>query len=133
MNRIKYEVLNCLERSGDYISGERLSQEFSISRNMVNKYINAFKDEGYEIKSSRRGYKLTSKTSDISEYQIRKFLNDQEVEFEIYKTVSSTNTVAKKLAEKNSQKPVVIIASEQTEGRGRMGRSFFLLTAQGYI
>ena len=42
----------------------------------------------------------------------------------VYKTVDSTNTQAKLAAESGKYKNAVFIASEQTAGRGRLGRSF---------
>ena len=41
------------------------------------------------------------------------------------KSVGSTNTYAKSLAEKGEAEGLIIIADEQTEGRGRSGKSFF--------
>ena len=42
----------------------------------------------------------------------------------VYKTIDSTNTQAKLSAENGQYKDAVFIASEQTAGRGRLGRSF---------
>ncbi len=42
----------------------------------------------------------------------------------VYKTIDSTNTEAKKLGDNHTYKRAVIIAEEQTAGRGRLGRSF---------
>ena len=43
----------------------------------------------------------------------------------VYKTIDSTNTQAKLSAENGQYKDAVFVASEQTAGRGRLGRSFF--------
>ena len=42
----------------------------------------------------------------------------------VYKTIDSTNTRAKSSAESGEYKDAVFVASEQTAGRGRLGRSF---------
>ena len=42
----------------------------------------------------------------------------------VYKTIGSTNTQAKLSADNGQYKSAVFIASEQTAGRGRLGRSF---------
>ena len=42
----------------------------------------------------------------------------------LYKTIDSTNTRAKEYAEQNLAENAVFIASEQTAGRGRLGRQF---------
>lgn len=44
---------------------------------------------------------------------------------EVRKVVSSTNTVLKALAEKGAAEGKILIAREQTAGRGRMNRSFY--------
>ena len=41
-----------------------------------------------------------------------------------YDTVDSTNTLAKKLAAEGAPHGTVVLASRQTAGRGRLGRSF---------
>ncbi len=43
----------------------------------------------------------------------------------IFDTVNSTNLYAKELAYKGAKSGTVVIAEEQSQGRGRMGRSFF--------
>ncbi len=42
-----------------------------------------------------------------------------------FKSLPSTNTYAAKLAENGCEEFTVVLANEQTEGRGRLGRSFF--------
>ena len=125
MKGLKSEVLRLLEEKNEYISGKAISQELNISRNMVWKYVSALKNQGYDIKTSRKGYLLVSKNSEISEYEIRKNLKIDDVCFHTYKTIVSTNTIARQLAEKGAKEKTVVIASEQTQGRGRMGRSFY--------
>ena len=49
---------------GDYVSGEKISQELGISRAAVWKAIEALRQEGYEITSApNRGYRLTRVTA----------------------------------------------------------------------
>lgn len=43
----------------------------------------------------------------------------------LYETVTSTNTIAKQMAKKSATHGSCIIAEEQTQGRGRLKRSFF--------
>ncbi len=42
-----------------------------------------------------------------------------------FDTVDSTNTIAKQLVEQGAPEWTVVVANNQTEGRGRLGRSFF--------
>lgn len=63
----------------------------------------------------------------LSAEGIRLYLNEEfkNISITLYKTIGSTNTEAKLLAVKNARHGTTIIAEEQTEGRGRFGRSFF--------
>ena len=131
MKGLKSEVLRLLEEKNDYVSGETISGQLNVSRNMVWKYVSALKNEGYEIETSRKGYLLVSKNSEISEYEIRKKLKTSDIIFSIHKTISSTNTIARQMAEKGAGEKTVVIASEQTQGRGRRGRSFYSPDSSG--
>ena len=48
-----------------------------------------------------------------------------------YESVDSTNTLAKELAKKGAPNGTVLIAKHQTQGRGRLGRSFYSPAANG--
>lgn len=65
---------------------------------------------------------------------IKKHLNSRVgniVKTEVYDCVESTNTLLKAKAREGAEEGLVIVASEQTDGRGRMGRSFFSPGATG--
>lgn len=62
---MKYKILRYLKDNDDFISGQKISEELGVTRASVWKYINALKEEGYEIESfSKKGYKLI-KVSDL--------------------------------------------------------------------
>lgn len=67
----------------------------------------------------------TFRSSDIEKYL------DCNLNIEIQKKVSSTNTVLKEKAINGAPHGTVIIAEEQTAGKGRMGRSFHSPSASG--
>ena len=62
----------------------------------------------------------------LSKFRIKRKIGalSKDLNIIVYKTIDSTNTQAKILAESNFGKNAVFIASEQTAGRGRLGRSF---------
>lgn len=63
----------------------------------------------------------------INSQKITEFLNDglkNKIKIDVLEKVTSTNTVAKERASE-CEEGFVVIAGEQTAGRGRMGRSFF--------
>lgn len=65
------------------------------------------------------------KMSAIDEKAIREHLSAKIPAFIIKSSVASTNTYLKKLAQDKADEFTVVIAEEQTNGRGRTGNSFF--------
>ena len=61
----------------------------------------------------------------LSAERIRASLRHKELTVQVYKTITSTNTVLKGLAAEGAPAGLVLVAEEQTAGRGRMGRSFY--------
>lgn len=53
-----------------------------------------------------------------------KKIGTENVKFNIFKKIDSTNLYAKKLAEKGCKQGEVVVAYEQTNGKGRLGRTF---------
>lgn len=76
-----------------------------------------------------------SKNNDIlSVEEIGKNLNKElkkKLNIEIYKRISSTNTVLKEMALNGEKEWKVLIAEEQTNGKGRLNRSFYSPAATG--
>ena len=53
------------------------------------------------------------------------------VDIKVFDTVSSTNTVARELAQNGAEEYTTVIAKSQTNGRGRLGRSFISNSENG--
>ena len=125
----KLKLLKTLEENREnYLSGEALASTMNVSRSAIWKAIKALKEEGYEIESTtNKGYRLKSESDLMSAEGIHPWLSpaNQELDLIVYKTIGSTNQEAKKLALEGAKTGTVIIAEEQTQGRGRMGRSFY--------
>ena len=126
---IKDAVLHALGSSmGNFVSGEELAQRLSVSRNAVWRSVKALQQEGYYIQAvTHRGYCLSAKPDVLSAQSISQYL-PQELSFfdiSIYKTITSTNKVLKDMAEKGAAEGRVLVAEEQTAGKGRMNRAFY--------
>ena len=123
----KDAVLQLLRaHEGAYISGAELAKQLSLSRTAVWKAIGQLKAEGYCIDSvTKRGYRLLVRGDVLSVESVRRYLRHREITPEVYKTISSTNTVLKARAAEGAGEGLALIAGEQTAGRGRMGRSFY--------
>lgn len=126
---LKSKVLKVLEENkGKTVSGAEIAKTLNLSRTSIWKAINLLRDDGYTINAvTNKGYSLEDNTDIISKEGISLYLNKDfsNVDIYIYKTTSSTNEVAKKLALSGAKHGTVVISEEQTQGKGRMGRSFY--------
>ena len=116
------------ENKGKEISGQYLADTLNISRTAVWKAVNVLIADGCEIQAGRnRGYRLVSEADLLSAGAIKAFLPPklQSSEMILLKTVDSTNTYAKKLAADGAADGTIVIAEQQTAGRGRRGNSFY--------
>lgn len=125
---VKQELLAVLENNrGKFVSGAELAKSISVSRNAVWKAVRALIDDGYEILSAQgRGYCLTDSNDILSPQSIGKYLNKSDFsDIEVLKCVTSTNTVLKERAVGGASHGSVLIAEEQSAGRGRRGNRSF--------
>jgi len=100
-----------------------------MSRTAVWKYIGALKQEGYRIASSpRKGYMLEGIPDLLLPPEVREGLRTVRIgqgEIRYRRRSESTNLEAKALAAAGAAEGTLVIAEEQTAGRGRRGRSWF--------
>lgn len=126
---LKENIISILESNkGLFISGEKLANDLNVSRAAVWKVIKSLKNEGYDILSvSNKGYALSKETDILSSKIIKDNMPKyrDKFNFVIYKTVESTNIVARGMAMNGADSGTVVIAEEQTSGYGRNGKSFF--------
>lgn len=124
---MKDKILILLKENRDgFISGEKISDKFGVSRSAIWKYMNALKEEGYEIESiPRKGYRLVSSPDILTYGEVEEYLGTKIIGRKIYyfDTIDSTNIKAKELAYKEDE-GTLVIAEEQTLGRGRLGRTW---------
>ena len=118
-------------RQGSFVSGEELAEKLNLSRAAVSKAMKALRQEGYAIQAvTNRGYRLSGECDILSEQGVKKYLT-QEFQITFAPSVGSTNTVLRALAEQGAPEGTVVIADEQTGGRGRMGRAFYSPAGSG--
>ena len=132
---LKEKILQLLEANkGKSISGNKIATQMNVSRSAVWKAVNLLREEGYSINGgTNRGYCLTSDNDKLSEPAIQNMLKTKYIgkSIDMFKTIDSTNTFAKSLAQLGAESGHVVAAEHQTEGRGRMGRQFFSPNYQG--
>lgn len=127
---LKQDILSILENMrGIAVSGQQLADMLSVSRNSVWKAVRALEQEGYKISAStNKGYMLDVANDIVSAESIRAQLDDKYKinDIIVLKTTTSTNAEAmKRLQDKAIRHGTLIVSDEQTQGRGRMGKTFF--------
>ncbi len=121
----KKAILSALRRDGEYVSGQQLCDSLGVSRTAVWKAVNQLKEEGYEIEAlQNRGYRIIASPDVITAQEVESRLNTRwaghpTVSFE---QIDSTNNWCKKAAEEGAQEGLLVLADEQTAGKGRRGR-----------
>ncbi len=130
-SKILEELKAC---NGQPVSGEEISKRLGISRTAVWKHITKLRSEGYSIESqTNSGYKLLGSPDVLSPGELASLLHTDFIGRNIlcFESIASTNTYAKKAAEEPFVEGTVIIADEQTAGRGRLGRQWVSTKGKG--
>lgn len=125
---VKSRLLELLEQNkGETLSGEKIAQELCCSRTAVWKAVHSLQAEGYSIEAgTNSGYRLSKDSHKLSAEAMRQFLKHPEVLYRVYPEVSSTNQAAKQLIfEEQAEHGSFVLAAQQTNGRGRRGKSFY--------
>ncbi len=117
----KSKIITLLKQQENPISGEELSRQIGISRTAIWKNIKKLTDEGYTITSSHSGYLLKKESDLLIPYEFF-----EESNLYIYReSTESTMNIARDLIEKGkSVSGTVVVADEQTSGRGKGDSGF---------
>ena len=121
-------ILGFLAESGaEFTSGEALSDKLGLSRTAVWKHVNALRLKGYRIDAiPARGYRLVEVPDRLTALELAPLLNTHDVGAGIhaFETLPSTNVTAFELAREGAAHGEIVIAEEQTQGKGRRGRAW---------
>ena len=132
---VKKQVLATFENNkGKYLSGAEIAEQLSVSRNAVWKAVKSLQDEGYNIEAvTNKGYCLSEDTDILSSQSIGKYLPPEFAHYQIqvHKVVDSTNNLLRQLSQEGAPEGTVVIAENQTAGKGRLSRRFFTQTGTG--
>lgn len=125
----KEKLLALLEDSkGTFFSGEEIARTLQVSRAAVWKAVSALREDGYTIDAAtNKGYRLSPDSDILSPQGIRRFLKPEyrDLDLTVLPTAPSTNALVREKANQGRPEGCVIVACEQTDGRGRYGRQFF--------
>jgi BirA family biotin operon repressor/biotin-[acetyl-CoA-carboxylase] ligase len=126
---VEEELVAVLEKNGHrFLTTKNISSKLGVHPYVVYQAVRELRRWGFHIRSERgKGYKLLESPDFILPTKIKKNLKTKSFGKTVhsYKRVGSTNLLGFRLAETNAEEGTLIVADEQTKGRGRMGRSWY--------
>ena len=116
------------------VPGPKIASEIGVTRSTVWKWIEKLRSLGVGIKGvPSSGYQLVKIPDVLVPSLIRPELDENGIGHNIihYFRVGSTNNVALQLASQDSPHGTVVVAEEQSSGRGRLGRTWYSERSSG--
>ncbi|MDD4956742.1 MAG: biotin--[acetyl-CoA-carboxylase] ligase [Candidatus Omnitrophica bacterium] len=117
-----------MDKADEFVSGEEISRGMGITRAAIWKYMDRLRSSGYIIEASpRKGYMLKRTPDKMLKNSILHGLGTSlfgKAGMYVYDAVGSTNDKAYEIAEGGAPEGVVVIAEQQTSGKGRVGRKW---------
>ncbi len=120
-------IVNILADADDYVSRYTISNKLGISRQTVRKSIDNLRKRGYEFEFLKRlGYKLTAFPDSVDVGVLKLLLNNKIIgkSILVLDSVDSTNDYIKRIGNSRAANGTVVVAREQKNGKGRLGRSW---------
>ncbi len=112
----------------DFVSGNDLAEALGMSRVSVWGRMEKMREYGFEFEAvTRKGYRLSKKPDNLNEWMTRAYLEPSLdlPELVFLNSIDSTNSHATRLLANDFEAPFIVLANEQTAGRGRLGREWF--------
>src|ERR1700682_4761261 len=116
-----------VENATIVISGARIAREIGVSRSTVWRWVTRLRGLGVQVKGQpRTGYFLEKVPDIVTPDMLRQRLKGNIFGRRIYHffKTDSTNRVAMELGYANEPEGALVLAEEQTAGRGRAGRAW---------
>ena len=120
-------LLTLRDAAPGWVSGAELAHRLGLSRTAVWKHVQALRRLGYAIDArTRAGYRLAASPDLPLAAEVTPLLSTRRIgrPYHFLLSVDSTNLELRRLAEAGAPEGTVVVADEQTAGRGRRGRSW---------
>lgn len=128
-------ILAYFARNSDKtVSGGEMSRELGISRTAVWKHIQTLKKQGYRFDSApNKGYRLIGVPDQLAAEAIRQAAGDVSIltDIHVHASMDSTQSEIHRLAAADAPHGTLVVAEEQTAGRGRQGRPWLSPPGRG--
>jgi len=123
------EVLSLLQKKRrTFLSTKEISEKLRVHPYVVYQAIKELRRWDFEILSEKgKGYRLLKIPDLILAGEVKGKLKTKILGKDVlsYRSVGSTNQLGFRLAEAGAKEGTLIVADEQTKGRGRMGRNWY--------
>ena len=132
--RIDKLILLLVKNATVVVPGPKIAAEIGVTRFKVFEWIEKLRALGVEIRGvPREGYQLATVPDILAPSLLRAELGDHPIGRNIahYFRTDSTNAVALQLAAEGAEHGTVVVAEEQTGGRGRLGRTWYSEKSSG--
>lgn len=116
------------------VPGPKIAAQVGVSRSSVGRWVQSLRELGVEIKGHvGTGYQLMKMPDILVPSLIQGELGGNEIGHAIihHFRIDSTNTAAMVLAQEGAAHGTVVVAEEQTAGRGRLGREWYSEKSSG--
>ncbi|HEV2349908.1 MAG TPA: biotin--[acetyl-CoA-carboxylase] ligase [Terriglobia bacterium] len=116
------------------LPGPKIASQIGVTRSTVWKYVGKLRALGVDIQGhTSSGYQLRTLPDILAPSLIQPELGDNEIGRKIihYFRIDSTNNTALALATDGAADGTVVLAEEQTAGRGRFGRKWYSEKSSG--
>lgn len=123
----RQRLLDLLGGEGVFLSIEEIAHSIGLDTNTSRSLLEEMSADGVRlVEVPGRGFGIGAVSDILFEQEVRRFLRTRNLGGEIIfrHEVTSTNSLAVALAENGKPHGTVILADRQTDGRGRMGRTW---------
>lgn len=128
-SEIRKSLIEAFTNAGDeYLSGQYLADIVGCSRTAIWKHIEELRKEGFVLEAvKKKGYKIIKVPEKVTADEIGFGLKTDFVGREIHykEKVDSTQKIAQRLVAEGVSEGAVVVAEEQTLGRGRLDRKWY--------